>query len=1076
VGIQILEMSRDWMSASRVSREYADGVENFIRFALDHNGNRQTLFCPCVDCANVEKLRVSEVKDHLFRNGIDVNYTRWIWHGEEDHVPPTSADFVPNDEFEFDRIDDMLHAVEDNVHDNPEIYEELVVDAEKPLYDGCTKFTKLSAVLKLYNLKAGNGWTDKSFTSLLELFSDMLPSQNTLPRRTYDAKKVLCSMGLNYEKIHACPNDCILYRGEHAILEKCPNPACNASRYKQGKIPAKVLRYFPIIPRFKRLFGCEEDARNLTWHYDCRSRDGKLRHPADSPQWKMIDSKFPEFGREKRNLRIALCTDGMNPFSGLSTSYSTWPVLLALYNLPPSLCMKRKYLMLSLLISGPKQPGADIDVFLSPLIDDLKFLWDEGVDVHDAQQGESFRMRAMLFCTVNDFPAYGNLSAYTVRGHYACPICEENTSFCQLPHSGKPVYLGHRRFLPSSHPYRSQKKAFNGRNEKGRAPPTLTGEQLFEKLADKEVAYGKPNKKHLPTSGWKRRSVFFDLPYWKFLFVRHSLDVMHIEKNVCDSLIGTLLNMPGKTKDGVKSREDLRKLGIRTELAPITKGNRTFLPPASYTLSRREKVEMCEFLRGVKVPEGHCSNLRSLVSMNDLKLVGMKSHDCHILMQQLLPVAIRGILPKRVRHVIIRLCQFFNAICNKVIDPEHLDSLQKEIVLILCQLEMYFPPSFFDIMIHLTVHLVDEVKFCGPIFLRWMYPFERHMKVLKGYVKNAYRPEGCIAERYIAEEAAEFCSNYLAGVDVIGLPRPKHVDPLIGEGISGQKVITISRSTREKAHLYVLLNDPDVEPYMEQHLDDLRVNNVGKGERWIVQEHSRSFVSWFRTRIGNLLSSSRESIPERLRWLSYGPSTEVFAYTGYRMNGCTFYTKEYDRKRVNQNSGVTLLAQAMHVASAKDKNPIYADMQYYGVIRDIWVLNYEHFLVPIFSCDWVDNNSGLKIDEYGAILVDLNKLGHKDDPFILARQAQQVFYVKDPSDMRWSVVLSGKKTNPEEEEEVHDIVCECPLSIPPFTVDDADNQLYLRDDHDEGDWIEEPATSQKRKSQKRKRRWIHHFF
>ena len=75
-------------------------------------------------------------------------------------------------------------------------------------------------------------------------------------------------------------------------------------------------------------------------------------------------------------------------------------------------------------------------------------------------------------------------------------------------------------------------------------------------------------------------------------------------------------------------------------------------------------------------------------------------------MQDLLPVAIRGILPKNVRQVITRVCLFFNAICRKVIDPMSLDDLENEAIIILCQLEMYFPPSFFDIMFHLIVHLV----------------------------------------------------------------------------------------------------------------------------------------------------------------------------------------------------------------------------------------------------------------------------------------------------------------------------------------------------------------------------------
>jgi len=81
---------------------------------------------------------------------------------------------------------------------------------------------------------------------------------------------------------------------------------------------------------------------------------------------------------------------------------------------------------------------------------------------------------------------------------------------------------------------------------------------------------------------------------------------------------------------------------------------------------------------------------------------------------------------------------FFNAICKKVIDPRMLDDLKNEAIRLLCQLEMDFPPSFFDIMVHLIVHLMREIRLCGPVFLRWMYLVERYMKILKGYVKNQY--------------------------------------------------------------------------------------------------------------------------------------------------------------------------------------------------------------------------------------------------------------------------------------------------------------------------------------------------
>ena len=134
-------------------------------------------------------------------------------------------------------------------------------------------------------------------------------------------------------------------------------------------------------------------------------------------------------------------------------------------------------------------------------------------------------------------------------------------------------------------------------------------------------------------------------------------------------------------------------------------------------------------------------------------------------MQQLLPIAIHSILPDKVRVAITHLCFFFNGNYSKVIDPQQLDDLENEAAIILCQLEMYFPPSFFDIMIHFIVHLVREIRLCGPVFLWWMYSIKHYMKVLKGYTKNQYRPEASIVERYIAEECIEFASQYVDSYD-----------------------------------------------------------------------------------------------------------------------------------------------------------------------------------------------------------------------------------------------------------------------------------------------------------------------
>ena len=135
-----------------------------------------------------------------------------------------------------------------------------------------------------------------------------------------------------------------------------------------------------------------------------------------------------------------------------------------------------------------------------------------------------------------------------------------------------------------------------------------------------------------------------------------------------------------------------------------------------------------------------------------------------------------------------------------------LDELQNQLVVTLCLLKKYFPPSFFDIMIHLMVHLVREVRFCGPVYLRWMYLFERFMKVLKSYVRNRNRLEGFIVECYIVEEAIEFCMEYLSNVDTIGIPIDPRIDHKIGTPLLGSFVMKVDPIVLLQAHHYVLEN------------------------------------------------------------------------------------------------------------------------------------------------------------------------------------------------------------------------------------------------------------------------------
>ncbi|XP_066161902.1 uncharacterized protein, partial [Oryza sativa Japonica Group] len=970
------------MYADRRSKEFIDGVHYFLRVA-EASRQRGFICCPCNKCKNQKEYSASRtIHFHLFESGFMPSYNCWTSHGEqgvemeEDEVEDDNIpDFAQYVGFEgnqtgeeeiaadgndvADDLGQMLQDAREDCESEKEAHklDKMLEDHRTSLYPGCEQgHKKLDTTLELLQWKAKNGVSDKAFGDLLKLVKNILPGGNKLPETTYEAKKIVCPLGLEVHKIHACPNDCILYRGEeYENLEACP--VCKALRYKirrddpgevdgqltKKRIPAKVMWYFPIIPRLRRLFRNKGNARMLRWHAEERQQDGMLRHPADGSQWRNIDRKFKEFEKDARNIRFGLSTDGMNPFGEMS----------------------------------PKQPGNDIDVYLRPLVEDLKQLWKkEGVPVWDEDKQEEFNLRALLFVTINDWPALSNLSGQSNKGYKACTHCMDETESTYLKHCRKVVYMGHRRFLAANHPVRKKGKHFEHKADHRTKPKHRSGKTVFAMVKDLKVVFGKgPGSQHIESEDghaamWKKNSIFWELPYWEFLDVRHAID----------------------------------------------KGSH-YLSPVSYTLSKAEKESMFECLESIKVPSGYSTNIKRIISTKEKKFTNLKSHDCHVLMTQLLPVVIRGILPDNVRATITKICAFMNAISQKVIDPDRLEALQNEVVQCLVSFELIFPPSFFNIMTHLLCHLVKEIRILGPMYLHNMFPFERYMGVLKKYVRNRARPEASIAKGYGTEEVIEFCVEFIEDLRPIGVPESRHEGRLRGKGTLGRKAITtVDNNLFRKAHFTVLQHSSLVAPYIEEHLALVRARNIGKG-----------------------------------------PSGSIATFQGYEINGYTFYTRAQDMKSTNQNSAVRVDAMGHDGTTAT----------YYGAIEDIWELDYGPIKVPLFRCQWVRlTGGGVMIDDSGMTTVDLNKVGYSDESFVLANDVTQVFFVKDmsnkgkkgrgPDEPKRQVVLPGKRKIVGVEDKTDEDYDQLD-GQPPFTVTidpsillSNEDTPYSRSDHKEG--------------------------
>lgn len=496
----------------RFSQGYIAGVNAFIEFSCQQNRDRDALLCPCERCMNISQKPINEVQTHLVLYGIQVSYKHWVFHGEQVDLDIDPVDEPINDEDDedfdgLDMIQDLLgdihrgtagiqqqdqagsgsigdQAGSGNIGAEPNEeanrFDRLLTSAQRELYPGCKSHSRLSFLLKLVHLKDLNHWSNKSFEMLLKLMKEALPSGDSLPATYYEAKKMLRDLGLGYESIHACVNDCVLFRNELEENDECP--VCKESRWKEHKgkikrVPRKVLRYFPLILRLQRLFMNKEIASDLRYHSDKRIvEENVLRHPSDGEAWKDLDKRYPWLAQEPRHLRLGLATDGFNPFGTMSSSYSVWPVIIVVYNLPPWKSMKEPFMLMPLLIPGKKTPGRDIDVYLRPLVEELKLLFNIGVVTYDASKGDTFNMRAVVLWTINDLPALGTLFGYATMGYKACPICLDET-YSQSFRS-KIGFLGHRRYLPIHHRWRKSKD-FNGKNEEALKPKLMSGSQIF---------------------------------------------------------------------------------------------------------------------------------------------------------------------------------------------------------------------------------------------------------------------------------------------------------------------------------------------------------------------------------------------------------------------------------------------------------------------------------------------------------------------------------------------------------------------------------------------------------------------
>ncbi|XP_021735138.1 uncharacterized protein LOC110701823 [Chenopodium quinoa] len=962
---------RSWMYERKVGNsinpEFLKGVDEFLKYVEDHP----------------ESSNPNESQDQ--------------GHSEE---PPVSLEEEPNAQAK--PFFDLLRA------------------SEQPLYEG-SSLSVLEMASRITSLKCEYNLPHRCVDGFASLVNEAIPNNNHMAETFYEVKKIVKGLELPHEKIHACPKGCMLFWKDDAQLSTCR--VCGSDRYKKTSkgslVPLNVLFYFPITPRLQRLFATKNISEEMTWHAKNPRVQGTMAHPSDSEAWKHLDSCFPEFASEPRNVRLGLCTDGFAPHGQFGGQYSCWPVILTPYNLPPSMCMKRQFMFLSLLVPGPKNPKGNLDVYMQPLIHELKQLWEVGENTYDISRKQNINLRAAILWTVSDFPAYGMLSGWTTAGKKSCPYCMEKSKAFWLENCGKVSWFDcHRQFLPTNHPFRNSKNAFcKNKVEKGSPPHIMSGEELWECVKNLPKATDGPEAlKRVKNAkkGWFKQSTLWDLPYWKHLLVRHNLDVMHVEKNFFNQLIHTIMDVKKQSCDTPSARNDIAKYCKRPQLhLQEDDRGKEFMPKAPFALDKAQRKVLCEWVKQLRFPDGYASNLSRCVDLQSGKLHGMKIHDCHVFMERLFPTALRELLPTHIWNAITEISQFFRDLCCYTITVSDMERLEKNIAEILCKLEKVFPPSFFNSMEHLPIHLPYEGKLCGPVQYRWMYPFERFLNHLKRKIGNKARVEGSICNAYLTEEISNFCSNYFQpSVDTKTRDLGRNVNADVESPADNDeipKLFTMDKGrvsnlgkTRylddkelERAHLFVLRNTGILGEYERQFEDYILSTRTYLRREDVMEKCESEFPDWFHHKVREQKPSS-----DVLRALSMRPFKRVRTWNQIFVGGFNFHTQSYGKHKSTMNYGVCV--------SSEDGE------EYFGILNDIIELIYtdpeKEYKTILFSCSWMDCGKGMNIHEqYKLVEVNHTKKYPKYDPFVLSYQVSQVYYASYPSLKRdrvqWWVVF-----------------------------------------------------------------------
>ncbi|KAK1692814.1 hypothetical protein QYE76_009511 [Lolium multiflorum] len=358
--VSATEKTDEWTRKTHfLVNELARGTKGLVR-----------ALCPCVRCVKRQRRGKDEMYRHLLQYGYMHGYVTEIDFDERERdrgeVMRQRLNGNAYDGIR-DFLDDLVHAdVPDSPPPEPEAppepeepeptakaFYDMIAAAKRPLYEGAA-ISQLDAISQCLADKTRYNTTREGFEASLKTTGNMLPKDHCLPQSLHATRRMMKDLNMDYQRIDCCPKGCVLFWRQYAEDKYCP--ICKQSRYeevtgkdgqvRQSSTAKSILRYLPFIKRIQRLYMHEETAKQMTWHkYGKRFVDEnkklKMGHPSDGTAWKNFDTKHPLKAAEARNVRIAIATDGFNPY-------------------------------------GPHYPGKNLSVYMQPIVEDLNHSWHHG--------------------------------------------------------------------------------------------------------------------------------------------------------------------------------------------------------------------------------------------------------------------------------------------------------------------------------------------------------------------------------------------------------------------------------------------------------------------------------------------------------------------------------------------------------------------------------------------------------------------------------------------------------------------------------------------------------------------------